>query len=97
MTTETAQELVHLADWIQRRYGLSGMSKIRQACQAEVIHTEIVRRLGEANVTIQPSLKPPRVVVCTEQKPCCDRRDQYNGYASGRLLFTCPKHCACHD
>lgn len=97
MTHETSQELIHLADWIQRRYGLSEMSKIRRACQAEDIHAEIVRRLGEANVTIQPTLRPPRVVVCTEAKPCCDRHNEYNGFASGRLLFTCPKHCACHD
>ena len=54
MTTEAAKELIHLAKWIARRYGLSEMSKIRQACQAEQIHSEIVRRLGEANVVMKP-------------------------------------------
>ncbi len=34
---------------------------------------------------------------CTEENPCCDRRGEYNGYHSGPLLFTCPKHCSCHD
>lgn len=28
---------------------------------------------------------------------CCDRGDEYNGFASGPLLFVCPKHCGCHD
>jgi hypothetical protein len=28
---------------------------------------------------------------------CCDRHDEYNGYASGPLLFVCPKSCSCHD
>lgn len=30
-------------------------------------------------------------------KPCCDRAGQYNGFASGPLLFHCPSHCSCHD
>lgn len=34
---------------------------------------------------------------CTEENPCCDRRGEYNGFASGPLLFECPKHCSCHD
>lgn len=28
---------------------------------------------------------------------CCDRADEYNGFDSGPTIFTCPKHCACHD
>jgi len=28
---------------------------------------------------------------------CCDRAGEYNGFASGPLVFTCPKHCMCHD
>lgn len=36
-------------------------------------------------------------VACTEENPCCDRRGEYNGFASGPLTFTCPKHCSCHD
>lgn len=34
---------------------------------------------------------------CTAEHPCCDRRDEYNGFASGPLTFVCPKGCACHD
>ncbi len=34
---------------------------------------------------------------CSEENPCCDRRDEYNGFASGPLSFVCPKHCSCHD
>lgn len=34
---------------------------------------------------------------CNAANPCCDRADEYNGYASGPLTFTCPKHCPCHD
>jgi hypothetical protein len=37
------------------------------------------------------------VFTCSASTPCCDRRDQYNGFASGPLLFTCPRRCACHD
>ena len=36
-------------------------------------------------------------VDCTEENPCCDRRNEYNGFASGPLSFICPKHCSCHD
>lgn len=28
---------------------------------------------------------------------CCDRADEYNGFGSGHTIFTCPKHCSCHD
>jgi hypothetical protein len=34
---------------------------------------------------------------CTAETPCCDRRGEYNGFASGSLKFECPKHCPCHD
>jgi len=30
-------------------------------------------------------------------EPCCDRRNEYNGFGSGPLSFVCPKHCSCHD
>lgn len=30
-------------------------------------------------------------------RPCCGRRDEYNGFASGPLVFACPHHCGCHD
>lgn len=38
-----------------------------------------------------------RIDKCTPENPCCDRRGEYNGYGSGTLKFTCPKHCNCHD
>lgn len=29
---------------------------------------------------------------------CCNRAGEYNGFGGdGPLLFTCPKHCSCHD
>jgi hypothetical protein len=28
---------------------------------------------------------------------CCDRADEYNGFATGPLRFTCPNSCGCHD
>lgn len=34
---------------------------------------------------------------CNSDTPCCDRRDEYNGFASGPSIFTCPKRCTCHD
>lgn len=27
---------------------------------------------------------------------CCSRGDEYNGYPE-KTIFTCPKHCSCHD
>jgi len=36
-------------------------------------------------------------VDCTEENPCCDHRNEYNGFASGPLKFICPKHCSCHN
>ena len=35
--------------------------------------------------------------ICSPEAPCCDRRDEYNGFNSGTLKFVCPKHCRCHD
>ncbi len=37
---------------------------------------------------------------CSPLTPCCERRDEYNGYGSdGPLLFRCWRKngCACHD
>jgi len=34
---------------------------------------------------------------CTDANPCCDRRGEYNGFATGRVIFECPEHCNCHD
>ena len=48
----------------------------------EVSITDIERRLADK---------------CTEENPCCDRRNEYNGFASGPTIFECPKHCSCHD
>ena len=31
------------------------------------------------------------------KRPCCDRMDEYNGFASGPLIFRCPHSCSCHD
>jgi hypothetical protein len=28
---------------------------------------------------------------------CCPRAGQYNGFASGPLIFRCPVGCTCHD
>lgn len=33
----------------------------------------------------------------TGTRACCDRAGEYNGFASGPLVFVCPEHCACHD
>lgn len=38
-----------------------------------------------------------KVGQCTAENPCCGRRGEYNGFASGPLKFVCPKHCSCHD
>lgn len=35
---------------------------------------------------------------CTEENPCCERRDEYNGFGSdGPIIFKCSKSCMCHD
>ena len=45
------------------------------------------------------TLQPRRVewFGCTPETPCCDRRNEYNGFGSGSLKFVCPKSCPCHD
>lgn len=35
--------------------------------------------------------------LCEGGLSCCDRANEYNGFSSGPLLFTCPSHCCCHD
>ena len=35
---------------------------------------------------------------CTENNPCCNKRNVYNGFGSdGPTSFTCPMGCMCHD
>lgn len=35
---------------------------------------------------------------CTKENPCCERRNEYNGYGSdGPTSFRCPHQCTCHD
>ena len=44
-----------------------------------------------------PKLDKEKAFECSPETPCCDRRDEYNGYASGPFSFVCPKNCDCHD
>ena len=55
---------------------------------------ELIRYLVEGEAPRYWPLKSPE---CTAENPCCDRRGEYNGFGSGPLKFTCPKHCPCHD
>lgn len=51
---------------------------------------------AEENDGIQPQApdeQRPRKKPCD----CCPRAEEYNGYQSGLLSFTCPENCACHD
>lgn len=59
---------------------------------------ELVAELAKDEVlkTINPIARM-KIDECTAENPCCDRRGEYNGYASGVILFKCPKHCSCHD
>ncbi len=34
---------------------------------------------------------------CGLHRLCCGRAGEHNGFGSGPLVFTCPKHCVCHD
>lgn len=64
-----------------------------------------IRLLAKAGALIAAEIDRLQRVVerheaakCSATNPCCDRRDEYNGYGSdGPRLFTCPKHCGCHD
>lgn len=41
---------------------------------------------------------PTAPAQCSPETPCCERRDEYNGFGSdGPTIFTCPKKCPCHD
>lgn len=50
-----------------------------------------------AKQAAKPKHSPLPQHECSAEAPCCERRDEYNGYASCVLIFTCPKRCACHD
>ncbi len=34
---------------------------------------------------------------CSADKPCCNRRGEFNGFGAGPLEFVCPEGCRCHD
>lgn len=58
-------------------------------------------RLEERRTAPPAATKTARIsfeaASCTPASPCCERRDEYNGYQSGPTIFTCPKRCGCHD
>jgi hypothetical protein len=59
---------------------------------------EVIRRwapLGLLWIVVTDFYEPP--VLAPARCDCCDRGDEYNGFASGPLLFVCPKDCGCHD
>ena len=50
------------------------------------------------DIIFEPTPRIPDQIKCSPESPCCERRDEYNGYGSDTLLsFICPNHCACHD
>lgn len=55
---------------------------------------ELIRSLCDDQPPRHWPLEAPE---CTAENPCCDRRDEYNGFASGPTKFTCPRNCSCHD
>jgi hypothetical protein len=58
-----------------------------------------VRRtlFGEILPEVKVNTAAKEKSLCTEEAPCCDRRNEYNGFGSGPLSFICPKSCPCHD
>jgi len=63
-------------------------------CACMNFRMALERHGGEIQKAMQPVRRPDP---CTEQTPCCDRRNEYNGFNSGPHIFECPKGCACHD
>jgi len=55
---------------------------------------ELIRSLCDEQPPRHWPLEAPE---CTEAAPCCERRNEYNGFGSGPLKFVCPRHCSCHD
>ena len=45
----------------------------------------------------QPSQVVNAIVFRYVRCACCERGDEYSGYGTGPTIFTCPKHCGCHD
>lgn len=64
--------------------------RIRQLEKAGALIASEIDRLQRALDLLQAKL-------CSVANPCCDRRDEYNGYRSGTRLFECQKRCGCHD
>jgi hypothetical protein len=61
------------------------------------------KQVHDAAVAAERNATPDRSSECPgfdnggTGEPCCDRAGEYNGFASGPTIFTCPKHCGCHD
>jgi len=104
LRTETAKE-IHVPPW-------KGMSRAWKRKYRETARLLLedppavlrrrIRELEKPSVAVPP--KEPRPEdACSGHgprrtgPPCCDRAGEYNGYASGPLIFTCPKRCSCHD
>ena len=78
------------------------INQIRESCIEVEIKKRMLEDLNEMafevhHLTAFETKKPEKAPECTTENPCCDRRDEYNGFASGPLIFECPKNCSCHD
>lgn len=76
---------------LQHNHRLDDKARIRQLAKAGALIAAEIDRL-------QRAVERTAAEACSETNPCCDRRDEYNGFGSdGPPLFECPKRCGCHD
>lgn len=69
------------------------------AIAAETGYSVATVRQRLSELKLRSHSPPHRLVkaVCSEATPCCERRDEYNGFGTGPHTFECPKSCPCHD
>ena len=62
------------------------------------IEAQVEVILGAIGRKPMPHSEASSPLSCTDGAPCCDRRNEYNGFGSdGPLSFICPRDCPCHD
>lgn len=59
-------------------------------------HTKLIGRMRQTWLQCR-DCKASVLTGVNRRCDCCDRGNEYNGFASGPLSFICPKECSCHD
>lgn len=106
----TAERFAHCVEWIDHNttmladfLWITALEKMEQMMRSELDkHFEILIRaaLEKIDASSENNSCPGGGSfrgTHTLSGKCCDRAGEYNGFASGPLIFACANHCSCHD